>query len=78
MTVYFFNNTFLFLTFKPILHVHGHERSPVINVVSLRNLSWMNKEKKTAQTQSDKNNDESNESQDDYGISKNQYYDRSS
>jgi len=63
---------------EPIFHVRGHERRPAINVVSLRNLSWMNKEKKTVQTQSDKSNDESNESQDDYGIIKNQYYGRSS
>ena len=52
------------------MHVHGHERRPIINVVSLRNLSWMNKEKKMAQTQSDENNDESNQSQDNYGIRK--------
>ena len=30
----------------------------------------MNKEKKMAQTQSDENNDESNQSQDNYGIRK--------
>ena len=77
-TAYFFNHSFLFFIFQPIFHVHGHERRPLTNVVSLRNLSWMNKEKKMAKSQQNKNNDESNQSQDNHVIRKNQYHGRSS